>query len=256
MKDWGIFSSKREGPPVPAKSKSKRQDYGLHTIVPGPKATSRRVDIVAIHGLNGHYLQTWTDEATGVNWLRDLLPRTVPDARVMSLSYNSMLQFSKSTADVSTFALQLLEGISAERESLEEASLPIIFICHSLGGLVFKQAYILATRDPQYVDLKARFKGVMFFGTPHRGSNLAPWAKTFAGLLEFASFNTSTNTQLARDLEPSSKKLRRISDTFHGLCSRDQHPVISCYETNKMTGLNAPVSRPLHMPLPCVDAKL
>jgi hypothetical protein len=104
------------------------------------------VDVVAIHGLNGHYLHTWTDEATGVNWLVDIIPDVFRSylfdlkARVMSFHYNSVLQFGKGTSDVFIFANQLLEGLVAERSSMMEAARPILFICHSLGGLVFKQA--------------------------------------------------------------------------------------------------------------------
>ncbi|KAK0640557.1 hypothetical protein B0T16DRAFT_438603 [Cercophora newfieldiana] len=216
----------------------KRRDHGLHTIIPAPKEVSGRIDIIAIHGLNGHYLDTWADPATGVNWLRDLIPKVVPAARVLSFSYNSMLQFSKSTADVSTFSLQLLEGIVAERRSLEENDRPVLFICHSLGGLVFKQAYLLACENTNYTELKRRVGGVLFFGTPHRGSSMAWWAKTAARLLELASLGTSTNTQLAKDLDPSSQRLRFVSDAFYGLCSRDELPVVSCYETDKIGGLN------------------
>ena len=75
-----------------------------------------------------------------VNWLTDLLPPTIPNARIMSYAYNSAVQFSKSTSDVFTFADQLLEHIMAVRLSKEEQTRPLLFVCHSLGGIVFKQA--------------------------------------------------------------------------------------------------------------------
>lgn len=248
---WDIFPSWRDRSGTP--ERPKRRDHGLHVLVPAPGKASDRIDIVAIHGLNGHYLRTWTDERTGLNWLSDLIPRVIPAARVMSLSYNSVLQFSKSTADVSAFGRQLLEGLMAERQSEEEMDRPVLFICHSLGGLVFKQAYILASENTDYMALKPKFGGVLFFGTPHRGSNMASWATMAARLLSLASLNTSTNTQLAQDLEPSSKRLRSISDTFHSLCSRDQYPVMSCYETDRMSGLNTTVGCPFPFALqhPC-----
>ncbi|KAM7183626.1 hypothetical protein V8F33_013456 [Rhypophila sp. PSN 637] len=75
----------------------------------------RCIGIIAIHGLNGHYLNTWTDPKTGFNWLKEVIPGVVATARVMSCSYNSILQFSKSTSGIRVFAQQLLECISAER---------------------------------------------------------------------------------------------------------------------------------------------
>lgn len=197
----------------------------------GPKAG---VDIVAIHGLNGHYLTTWTDEKSGVNWLADILPNVAPASRIMSFSYNSVLQFSKSASDVFTFAHQLLEGILAERNTDEEKQRPIVFICHSLGGLVFKRAYLLADENPDYASLLKKMRGVMFFGTPHRGSSMASWATVAARLLAAASLGTSTNTQLAKDLGPDSEKLRCISEAFQYRALRDKLPIVSGYETNKL----------------------
>lgn len=43
------------------------------------------LDIVAIHGLNGHRENSWT--VNGVNWLRDLLPLDIPNARIISWGY-------------------------------------------------------------------------------------------------------------------------------------------------------------------------
>ncbi|KAK0623953.1 hypothetical protein B0T14DRAFT_428347 [Immersiella caudata] len=146
---WDIFSTGSSRSREKSSKTPKTADFGLHTLVPKSDQAPECVDIVAIHGLNGHYLKTWTDKTTNertnkktdVNWLDSILPGIVPVARVMYFSYNSMLQFSKSTADVTTFAQQLLEGLAAARESNFESQRPIIFICHSLGGLVLKKAY-------------------------------------------------------------------------------------------------------------------
>ena len=43
--------------------------------------------IVAVHGLNGHREKTWT--VNGVNWLRDLLPADIPNARILSWGYDA-----------------------------------------------------------------------------------------------------------------------------------------------------------------------
>lgn len=67
------------------KSRQKTTDYGLHTLVDKDPGADGIVDIVAIHGLNGHYEKTWTEtlkDGTQVNWLRDLLPKKVGNARI------------------------------------------------------------------------------------------------------------------------------------------------------------------------------
>ena len=92
----------------------------------------------AIHGLGGDAFGTWTD-GNGQLWLRDSLPSLIPQARVHTYGYDSVVAFSKSSAEVDDFARDLLNRIKGVRISVEEKSRPIFFICHSLGGLVFKQ---------------------------------------------------------------------------------------------------------------------
>jgi hypothetical protein len=121
--------------------RGKGLDYGLHTIVDKDPLAPGVTDIVAVHGLNGHYYKTWTDEESQYNWLKESLAgeRTAMKVRVMSFAYNAKVKNSKSTADIFDFAGQLLEGVLAKRDSEEEASRPLVFICHSLGGIIFKQ---------------------------------------------------------------------------------------------------------------------
>ncbi|XTI85857.1 hypothetical protein V2W45_1466673 [Cenococcum geophilum] len=76
------------------------------------------VDIIAVHGLNGHRDETWT-AGNGVNWLRDLLPQDLPNARIMAWGY-----------DANTY--------SRSRTSRRL----IIFVAHSLGGIIVKSALI------------------------------------------------------------------------------------------------------------------
>lgn len=124
------------------------EGYGLHVLIDKDPDAEDVVDIVAVHGLNGHYEKTWTavsKDGTSTNWLKveDMLPeiaeKELVSTRVMSFSYNSALQFSKSTSGVSIFADQLLEHLLEKRAGPRESQRPIVFICHSLGGIVVKQ---------------------------------------------------------------------------------------------------------------------
>jgi len=145
------------GPPAAAAREGSRgasdveEKYGLFVFKDTDPQEAKTVDIIAIHGLNGHYNKTWqskTHSGDDVNWLRDFLPQQVPNARIMSYGYNSTVLFSKSVADIGTFAGQLLEDLRCHRRAQETASpiltRPIIFICHSLGGIVFKKVSLLS----------------------------------------------------------------------------------------------------------------
>lgn len=56
----------------------------------------------------------------------------------MSYGYNSSVAFSKATTDIHGEAAMLLERLYGERPSKVEKTTPIIFIAHSLGGIVVK----------------------------------------------------------------------------------------------------------------------
>jgi hypothetical protein len=126
---------------------------GLFTFVEKDRDESGIVDIVAIHGLNGHYSKTWsTSSVKGgrINWLKDMLPQRIPNARIMSFGYNANVQFSKSTADISDFVEGLLSDLVSCRTSQQEKTRPLIFICHSLGGIVFKQVSLFVYALPTH----------------------------------------------------------------------------------------------------------
>lgn len=117
-------------------------NIGLKVLVNQSADSLDCVDIVALHGLNGHRDLTWTDRATGLNWLSNekCLSKDIPNARILTFGYNSKTYFSRSKSNVQDFASELLAAISTRRQSAIERKRPLIFICHSLGGLVFKQA--------------------------------------------------------------------------------------------------------------------
>jgi hypothetical protein len=58
----------------------------------------------------------------------------------MSFGYNSDTAFSKTTTDIDDVAIMLLERLDGERQLEEEKKRPIVFISHSLGGVVVKKA--------------------------------------------------------------------------------------------------------------------
>lgn len=120
-----------------------KERWGLFVLEPQDDNDPDAIDVVALHGLNGHWEKTWqsdksTSKGGGAMWLRDFLPQQIPHARIMSFGYDSVLLFSKSTSDVGTFAEQLLESLVSRRMNVPETR-PIIFICHSLGGIVVKK---------------------------------------------------------------------------------------------------------------------
>ena len=103
--------------------------------------------IVAVHGLNGHRERTWTcDNRTGgdgVMWLRDLLPKRIPRARVWTWGYDSRTHTRSHRDHLTVKTLydhgrELVFDLDGARRECGTHQRPIIFVAHSLGGIVVK----------------------------------------------------------------------------------------------------------------------
>lgn len=77
-----------------------------------------QVDIIAIHGLDGHRENTWKDKQDHQQsaedqplWLRDFLPADLPGSRIFTYGYNSKVLGSSSVSHIDSFAEQLLQGL-------------------------------------------------------------------------------------------------------------------------------------------------
>ena len=57
----------------------------------------------------------------------------------MTFGYNSDVVFSRSSTDLTVVAKKLLKKLRGVRQSDEEKKRPIVFISHSLGGIVVKK---------------------------------------------------------------------------------------------------------------------
>lgn len=111
----------------------------LHILTPDCERPT--LDIVAVHGLNGHYKETWTEGHTfgpKTMWLKDLLPEKLPGCRVMSFEYDASV-IGMSTTTVRDAARSLFEMLKDKRDDSKYDNLPIVFIGHSLGGIIIKQ---------------------------------------------------------------------------------------------------------------------
>jgi len=147
-----------------------RNDLGLMELAPGHEPV---IDIVAVHGLNGHREKSWTDEKSNVLWLRDLLPDRVPNARIMTFGYDAdTLKLSKiSHLTVNDHATSLIVELLRVRRDPELQRRPILFLAHSLGGIVVKHALVtchVATHDSsqEFRSIKVSTYGVHLMPVP------------------------------------------------------------------------------------------
>ncbi|KAI1113824.1 Alpha/Beta hydrolase protein [Nemania sp. NC0429] len=203
--------------------------FKLHVLSNPPKNEIHNLDIIAVHGLNGHYLNTWTykpGSQAETMWLKDLLPEKLPGCRVLSFEYDASIE-SMSTATVRDIARELFQLLKAQREGNAYKNIPIVFIGHSLGGIVIKQSLALARQSQfDYPAMTENTKGIVFFGTPHGGADAAHFALT-AVKIAGAVLPLSARRHLEL-LKRNSEGLFKISDAFRHLASR--YVIVSFYE--------------------------
>ncbi|KAG0124311.1 Alpha/Beta hydrolase protein [Tuber indicum] len=185
--------------------------FGLFVVTPQDR--NAVVDIVALHGLGGDRFRTWTHDS-GACWIRDFLPEQIPGARIMTFGYNSGVAFSQNVAGISVFANDLLDRLKGLRRHIDESTRPIIFICHSLGGIVCKRSLVLSHEQPMYQDILKSTHGIVFMGTPHRGSTIADWTKMFASIVNNVLISTLMRSDLLKDLQTNSRALQEITSSF------------------------------------------
>jgi hypothetical protein len=110
------------------------------------------------------------DGRRNTNWLQDydFLPKTVPHSRVLLHSYDAAATFGPSLVGIWQRAQELLNLLLHARR--RDPCRPVIFIVHSLGGLIVKAALLAASKNPKFSSIKEATRGICFFGTPHRGN--------------------------------------------------------------------------------------
>ena len=109
-------------------------------------------------------------------------------------------------------------------------SRPIIFVCHSLGGLVVKQvresvsdvssclskpplqALLTANLNRRFSSIRHSTSAIVFFGTPHRGGNGATFGQFAVNVVRL--FTNSVRNDLVNSLQKSSPFLAHLTADF------------------------------------------
>ncbi len=72
-------------------------------------------------------------------------------------------------------------------------------------------------------------KGIVFFGTPHRGTDAANWGEVIAGI-KAASLGSRPRAAFLKLLRPNSKDLLDLSDDFRTIATN--YALMSFVESN------------------------
>ncbi|KAI0888132.1 uncharacterized protein GGS22DRAFT_155137 [Annulohypoxylon maeteangense] len=211
------------------RSRDRRNDplglFVLHAPV------QRSVDILFIHGLGGTSLRSWCRNRDLENlWPQLWLPEE-PDltsARILSFGYNAHFSSKKEQASltIGDFANDLLFRMKYGENGPERlGQVPLIVVAHSMGGLVFKKAFIHGHMNEEFRGIISSIKAVLFLATPHRGTDLA---ETLNKILTSSFFGHSSKDYVS-ELARRSPTIDELNESFRHHASKLQ--IFSFYET-------------------------
>jgi hypothetical protein len=188
-------------------------DLGLNLLY---EPSECLIDFVFVHGLRGGSRKTWSASASQAHfWPKEWLP-VDPDfqhVRIHSFGYNSdWLDRRENPLNVHDFGQSLIEEIQNSLNMRRDKSTRIVFIGHSMGGLVIKKACILSRENPSFNELGTRIHSIYFLATPHRGSDLAQTLKNVLRATPTGSKSFVSN------LERGSDAINTLNDQFRHVC--------------------------------------
>ncbi|KAH0541632.1 hypothetical protein FGG08_003922 [Glutinoglossum americanum] len=186
----------------------------LHPTAEAGNKEALTVDIVAVHGLNGGPAKTWENSKSKAFWLRDYLPLDIIGARVLSFGYNASAAFGNTTADVIDHARDLLSSLIDRREE--------------------QDALFQARIETQYSSINEHTIGIVFLGTPHRGSEKASYGKVLANLA--TTMMNKPTSRLVNALQVNSDSLMRLTSNFKS--QLPNYHIVSFYEMRPMEGFS------------------
>lgn len=158
---------------------------GLHPIA-NTTSPGITADVVFVHGLIGGSHSTWRHGQEGKDghffWPEEL-GKALPHCAIWSFGYAAGIThwFGEPGMAIQDRARNLV--LKLLNRSLGRR--PLIFITHSLGGLEVKEIIVRSqTRgSADWKRLVASIRGIVFCGTPHRGSHFATAAKVLSNYL-------------------------------------------------------------------------
>ncbi|KAI2623140.1 hypothetical protein GGR54DRAFT_37967 [Hypoxylon sp. NC1633] len=232
-------SGTRKAPSGPAR---KKKDYdmvqlGIKELYPldKPNVGEPEIDIVFVPGLGAHPEDSWKSESTNFNWTTDGLVRDFPRARILLYMYESAWSGPlKVKQFMGNVAMSLLNGLKSLREGRAQRR-PIIFIGHSMGGLVIAKAITIADlRRDKFPILFEAIAAAIFFGTPFNGAPVASVAAMYAFFAE--KVGAATSSKLLDLMKPGDEGLRELKHEFMRLVGKLSPKIeLMCFYEEKPT---------------------
>ena len=192
------------------------------------KCTEPGLDVVFVHGLGGNAKEYWMadtkDAATyWPDWIAtDLLEAIDLRTNVWSVDYEvSKFKWGEGALPLEQRSIEILSLLNDEGIGDK----PVVFVTHSLGGLVVKEMLRDCETNDEYREIGLSTRGVVFISTPHAGSSLADSLQRIAGLI---------TTDAIGDLKKNEPHLLKLNQ-FYQTRVRDHGIDTLCFGENHKT---------------------
>ncbi|KAI9695703.1 MAG: hypothetical protein M1820_008466 [Bogoriella megaspora] len=176
------------------------------------------LDVVFVHGLAGNAYDTWYDKKSETHWPTDFVKNDLPAARLIAYGYRADVGHfwgGAAQAKLTDHASNMNGYLVGLREDTDTEERKIIFVVHSLGGLVTERALQLSESNAEkhLTQIERNTLGIVFLGTPHTGSGLAPFATSVARALK--RIGKGVNPDIVEILKHDSQLLAAVDDWFY-----------------------------------------
>lgn len=192
-------------------------------------------DIIFVHGLNGDALSTW--RSGNVLWPKHLIPKDFPHARVFSFGYEAPVGSFPNPLFADTISENLLDAMTKVRHSEQEINRPIIWVAHSLGGLLVKASLVISKSKRDIEPLEAAINdstiGIIFLGTPHHARSTLGWANVVSRIKAVVSHSSDPRREVD-NAASHTDYFNHLLLSFDENLEQSRVSIYSFYETQEM----------------------
>ncbi|XP_062042967.1 protein SERAC1 isoform X1 [Lepus europaeus] len=217
----------------------KYQD-GVYVLHPQCRTSQPiKADVLFIHGLMGAAFKTWrqqdseravTEEALEDEdryttcWPKTWLARDCPALRIISVEYDTSLSDWRARCPTERKSIAFRSNeLLRKLRAAGVGDRPMIWISHSMGGLLVKKMLVEASKKPEMSTVINNTRGMIFYSVPHHGSHLAEYSVNVRYLL-FPSLEV-------KELSKDSPALKTLQDDFLEFAKDKNFQVLNFVET-------------------------
>ncbi|WP_050605920.1 triacylglycerol lipase [Ruegeria sp. 6PALISEP08] len=198
---------------------------GSFSHVCGDK-TNAKLDVVFIHGLTGDPRDTWVSKQPDkekVFW-PSWLVEDIPGLCVWTAGYPASIfeKFGDKEMHLGARADHLLEHMATDGLG----NRPIVFVCHSLGGIMAKAMLRAAkeSTDETWNNIANELSLVAFIATPHKGATMAKVLNLLAPRVSSTFISKLSN---------SGGEMTELFNSYRNNANKQDIKTLSYYETHK-----------------------